>query len=232
MNDLQPIASVLSYRTVYQTPPIFSPSQGILSNLINFPTLNEDYVIQRTIQEYQERKSRQGQMWRFGAAAVGLLLGLGDGFQVNDLLGAVVAGSVGGQINEALQSGDEATLRALNLEWMNSPDSYVYHRKRHRGDAVRRLLLILPHPETGGPTTTFAVQFPDGYVASLAIVSATEQLLFTVTDHGFDSNWVTNKQVLGYFPTDVGHSLPVEMWTGADNHLIAIPYQTPHQYLY
>lgn len=42
MSAIQPVIQVLSQLAVYQTPPIFSPSQGILSSQIHFPTLNED----------------------------------------------------------------------------------------------------------------------------------------------------------------------------------------------
>lgn len=232
MNDLKPIISVLNQQTIYQTPPVFNPNQGILSAMINFPTLNEELVIQRIIQNHQAKKAQENSLWRIGGAVLGLCLGLGDGFQVGDLLGTVVGSTLGGGISNELQRADEATLRELNLEWVNSPDSYIYHRKRHRGEAVRRLLLFMPHPHTAVPTTAFGVQFPDGYVACLAINNIANQLMFTMAGHGFDIDWVAEKQNIGFLPTDLGNSLAVELWTGQNQYLVAIPYRTPHQYTY
>jgi hypothetical protein len=232
MSDLQPVTTVLAQRTIYETPAVLNPSQGVVSALINFPTLNEDLVIQRIIQDHQAKKAQENSLWRIGGGLLGLCLGLGDGFQVGDLIGAAVGSGLGGGISNELQRADEATLRALNLEWVNSPDSYIYHRKRHRGEAVRRLLLIMPHPQTSAPTTTFAVQFPDGYVACLAIANVANQLMFTMAGYGFDLDWVDQKQNLGFIPTDLGNSLPVELWSGQGQHLVAIPYSTPHQFIY
>ncbi|MBE9242664.1 hypothetical protein [Synechocystis salina] len=66
MSDLQPVTTVLAQRTIYETPGVFSPNQGIVSALINFPTLNEDLVIQRIIQDHQAKKAQENSLWRIG----------------------------------------------------------------------------------------------------------------------------------------------------------------------
>jgi hypothetical protein len=111
MKAIQPVIQVLSQLTLYQTPPIFSPNQGILSSQIHFPTLNEDYVVQQIIQDYQQRKSQEQTAWRIGGAIIGLCFGLGDGFQIGDLFGSLIGSTAGGAISTELQRGDEAKLK-------------------------------------------------------------------------------------------------------------------------
>lgn len=233
MNAIEPVTQVLSQRTIYETPAVFSPNQGLLTSQLNFQTLNEDYVIQRIIQDHQAKKSQEQSLWRIGGAIAGLFLGLGDGFQIGDAIGAAVGSTLGGGISNELQRADDAKLKELGLEWMNTPESYVYHRKRHRGDAVRRLLLIMPHPKTNNPCTVFGIQFPDGYVAHLAILQSSGQQMFAMQGSGFDTDWIQGKKSLGFLPTDMGISLPVELWhSPSQGSLVAIPYRTPHQCIY
>jgi hypothetical protein len=119
------------------------------------------------------------------------------------------------------------------LEWINTSESYIYHRRRHRGDALRRLILITPDSQTGQPRTTFAIQFPDGYVAHLAILESGTHFMFALAGSGFDTDWIQEKKVLGHIPTDVGISLPAELWHNPNyKSLVAIPYRTPHNSLY
>lgn len=233
MSELDPVAQVLAKSTVYQTPAVFSRTQGLLTSQIHFQTVNEEYVIQRIMHNYQTKKSQEQTLWRIGGAIAGLCLGLGDGFQLGDLFGAAIGSTATSCISNELQKADEAKLRELGLEWVNTPESYIYHRKRHRGDAVRRLLLIMPHPTTGEPCTVFGVQFPDGYVAHLALYESLEQPIFAMLGSGFDTDWVQEKLSLGFLPTDVGMSLPVELWRSANQRpLVVIPYRTPHHCLY
>jgi hypothetical protein len=233
MNAIEPVAQVLSCPTVYKTPAVFSRSQGLLSSQINFQTINEEYVIQRIMQEHQAKRSQEQSLWRIGGAIAGLCLGLGDGFQMGDLLGSLFGATASATIGNELQKGDDAKLQELGLEWVNTPESYLYHRKRHRGDALRRLLLIHPHPHTGQPCTVFGVQFPDGYVAHLSLCTSFEQPMFAMQGSGFDTDWVQEKCPLGFLPTDVGLSLPVELWRNVQGlSVVAIPYRAPHHCLY
>ncbi len=233
MYEIEPVARVLSETTLYDTPPVFSRAQGLLTHQLNFPTLNEELVIQRIINNYQEKKAQEQSLWRWGGAFVGLCLGLGDGLQIGDMVGSAIGASMGNLVSNELNLADEAKLRELNLEWVNTPESYVYHRRRHRGDALRRLLMILPHPNTGRPCASFGVQFPDGYVAHLGILPNFDQPLFSMAGSGFDTDWVNEKQTLGIIPTDIGMSLPVELWRSQrQDSVIAIPYRVPHHCLY
>jgi hypothetical protein len=233
MNAIEPVTRVLSQKTIYETPAVFSRSQGLLMSQIEFPTVNEEYVIQKVIHDYQVRKSQEQSLWRIGGAIAGLCLGLGDGFQLGDLFGSAIGATFSGAIGNELQKMDEAQLKELNLEWINSPDSYIYHRKRHRGDAVRRLLMIIPNPNTGEPRTIFGIQFPDGYVAHLALCQSVEQPVFAMLGSGFDTDWVREKQPLGSVPTDIGMSLTVEMWRSSHQMpLVVLPYRIPHHCLY
>lgn len=233
MYDIEPLARVLSESTLYNTAPVFSRAQGLLTQQLNFSTLNEELVIQRMINNHQTKKAQEQSLWRWGGALVGLCFGLGDGFQLGDMVGSAIGASMGSLVGNELNLGDEATLRELNLEWVNTPESYLYHRKRHRGEAIRRLLLILPHPDTGRPCASFGVQFPDGYVAHLGILRDFDQPLFSIAGSGFDTDWIQDKQTLGMIPTDIGMSLPVEFWRGqGQNSLIAIPYRIPHHCMY
>ncbi|MEB3226347.1 MAG: hypothetical protein VKJ86_11160 [Synechococcus sp.] len=234
MSAIESIVQVLSEMTLYETPGVFSRYQGLLSSQINYPTVNEDAVIQRIIYEYQQQKAREQSLWRIGGAIAGLCLGLGDGLQFGDFLGAAVGSAMTGGIATQLNQLNDAQLKEYQLEWVNTPESYCYHRKRHRGEAVRRLLMIDRHPQTGRPCTVFGVQFPDGYVAHLGKVEGATTPVFGINGSGFDTDWVMEKQQLGMIPTDIGRNLPVELWSNPrqNQHLVAIPYNAPHQYVY
>lgn len=75
-----------------------------------------------------------------------------------------------GGISTAVQDLDNNQLKEFGLEWVNTPQSYICHKKRHRGDAVRRILIVIPHPDTNQPCTACAAQFPDGYIAILSLM--------------------------------------------------------------
>lgn len=233
MNDILPVVQVLSQPTLYGTDAVFSMENGILTSEIGFNTLNEEYVIQKLIHDHQEKKKQEASLWRLGGAIVGSFLGLQDGFQLLDILTTATSSVIAGNVATAIQSLDGDQLKELGLEWVNTPESYLYHRKRHRGDAARRILLIIPHPHTGQPCTAFAVQFPDGYVATLALIKGIDSSVFAVSGMGFDTDWVEHKIDIGILPTDHGVKLPVELWHNDNGtSMVAIPYRTPHQSIY
>lgn len=75
MNAIEPVTRVLSQNTIYKTPAVFSSNQGILTSHINFPTLNEEYVIQLVIQQHQAKKAQEQTLWRIGGVIAELCLG-------------------------------------------------------------------------------------------------------------------------------------------------------------
>jgi hypothetical protein len=233
MSDILPVIRVLSQPTLYGTKAVFSIENGIITSEIGYNTLNEEYVIQKLIHKHQEKKKQEASLWRLGGAIVGGFLGLQDGFQLLDMFTTAASSVVAGSVATAIQDLDGDQLKELGLEWVNTPQSYVYHRKRHRGDAARRILLIIPHPDTGEPCTTFAVQFPDGYVAKLALIKDVDSSIFMVSGMGFDTDWVEHKIDIGVLPTDRGVKLPVELWQNDNGvSMVAIPYRAPHQFMY
>lgn len=233
MNDMLPVVRVLSQPTLYGTDAVLSTKNGIITSEIGFNTLDEEYVIQKIMHDYQEKKKQEASLWRLGGAIAGGLLGLQDGFQLLDIFNTATSSMVAGSVATAIQSLDGDQLKELGLEWIRTPESYFYHRKRHRGDAARRILLIIPHPNTGQPCTAFAVQFPDGYVATLALIEGINSTVFAVSGMGFDTDWVEHKINLGVLPTDHGVKLPVELWHNDNgDSMVAIPYRTPHQSIY
>jgi len=230
---------VLAQSTVYGTPPVIDQHGVLLLEILGYPTLNEEYVIQKVIADYQAKKKAEASAWRLGVGLFATLMGMGDGFQLVDAVGGFAAGMIAGKISDALQEMDSRQLQELGLEWVNDPSSYLYHRKRHRGDAVRRLLMLLPHPQTGVLCTSFGVQFSDGYVAHLTFMPQPSEVnspingMFCMTDCGFEAELLPQRQTLGKIACNSGQQLPVEFWTdGFSNDLVAIPHKAPHHSLY
>ena len=230
---------VLAQSTVYGTPPVVDRHGVLLSEILGYSTFNEEYVINKIIFDFQAKKKREAAAWRLGVGLLATFMGMGDGFQLTDALGGFTAGMIGGKVSDVLQDMDNRQLQELNLEWVNDPNSYLYHRKRHRGDAVRRLLMLLPHPQTGVPCTFFGVQFPDGYVAHLTFKLQHNELnystdgLFRMSDSGFDADLYPRRKTLGEIACDSGQQLPVEFWSnGYSNSLVVIPHKAPHYSLY
>ena len=168
------------------------------------------------------------------------VLGLGNGFQISDLISGAVVGSLAGRVINGIQELDNNQLRELGLEWVNQPTSYLYHQKRHRGHAVRRLIIIDSHPQTSLPCTTFAVQFADGYVAQLGLIPVNSFFAginigsqFGLTGYGFDPDWVQCRTTLAELPSDTGTMMPIELWHNSrDKFVTVIPYKAPHHSLY
>lgn len=230
---------VLAQSTIYGTPPVINRCGVLLSDTLGYSTFNEEYVIQKIISDYQVKKKRETITWSLGIGLLTTLIGVGDGFDLGDICSGFTAGIIGGRVSDALQEMDNRQLQELGLEWVNNPNSYLYHRKRHRGDAVRRLLMLLPHPQTGVPCTSFGVQFPDGYVAHLTFKPQNNEFnystdgLFRLNGSGFDAELYPQRKTLGKIACDSGQQLPVEFWTnGSNNHVIVIPHKAPHYSLY
>lgn len=230
---------VLAQSTVYGTSPVINRNGVLLSDILGYTTLNEEYIVQKIIADHQAKKKFEASAWRIGVGLLTTCMGLGDGFQLQDALGGLAAGMLAGRVSDSLQEMDNRQLQELGLEWVNNPCTYMYHRKRHRGDSVRRLLMILPHPHTGSPCTSFGVQFPDGYVAHLGFTPQENEgdclgnRTFCMSDVGFDAELLPQRQVLGKITCDSGQQLPVEFWANESNdRLVVIPYKAPHHSLY
>jgi hypothetical protein len=195
----------------------------------------------------------EGWLWRAGLTLVGALIGAasdpgfdpGDGLdhsEVVDLLSGASAGLVASSLGVSLlQKLDDKQLAEMGLEWTKTPESYLFHVRSHNGNAARRLLLVSAHPQTNQPCTSFAVQFPDGYVALLGFIR--EQLYkvnfplagsFAVSGQGFGMNWFQRQVHLGELQTDNGMKFPVELWqhSNTSQSVVAIPYSKPHQFIY
>lgn len=220
--------------TIYNTPPVLSSDGKILTSQVYYKTVNEEYIIQTIMQEYQIQKKKEANAWRLGVGIAATALGLGDGFQISDFLYGAIAGAMASGSIASLQELDAADLKALNLEWINSPDSYVYHVKRHKGSAVRRLLLLTANPATQDLATCFGVQFPDGYVSKLSLILSGHLAgSYAVSSYGFDANLVKERTIVKQLQMDNGIDVPLEIWRDAQGStLVALPYQAPHDYLY
>ncbi|KAB8319579.1 hypothetical protein SD81_012185 [Tolypothrix campylonemoides VB511288] len=238
-DTIRKLFPILAQSTEYGTLPVINRDGVLLSELIGYATLNEEYVVQKVISDYQAKKKAEAAAWRLGVGLLTTFMGLGNGFQLWDALHGFTAGMIAGKVSDALQELDGQQLKELGLEWVNNPSSYLYHRKRHRGDAVRRLLMLLPHPQTGVRCTSFGIQFPDGYVAHLSFMpqqgnsASPVNGLFCTSSNGFDAELLSHRQLLGMIICDSGQQLPVEFWSdGSSNSLVAIPYKAPHHSIY
>jgi hypothetical protein len=238
-DKIRKLFPILGQSTVYGTLPVINRHGVLLSELMGYATLNEEYVVQKVISDHQAKKKAEAAAWRLLGGLVGTFMGLGDGFQLADALGGFAAGMIAGKISDALQELDDQQLKELGLEWVNDPKSYLYHRKRHRGDAVRRLLMLLPHPQTGVPCTSFGIQFPDGYVAYLSLIPQQNNSeypinqLFCTSGSGFEADLLPHRQSLGMISCDSKQKLPVEFWSnGSSNYVVVIPYKAPHHSIY
>lgn len=140
---IKSIYMALCSPTLYGTPAIMSPRDGLLlSNQLSFSTVNEELIIQQHLQEYQKKTNAERLGWRIAGTVIGTCLGLRDGFGVNDLLVGSIMGSAAGATISEIHKKDEWELKELGLEWINHPSSYTYHKNRHRGNALRRLVLF------------------------------------------------------------------------------------------
>lgn len=227
---------LLAQSTVYGTSPVVDRHGVLLSEILGYSTFNEEYVIKKIIADHQAKKKREAFAWRVGVGLLTTFIGIEDGFDLGDTLSGVFAG---GLVANQLQDMDNRQLQELNLEWVNDPNSYLYHRKRHRGDAVRRLIMVTHDPQTGVPCTSFGVQFPDGYVAHLTFKTQHNEFnystdgLFCMGGSGFDADLYPRRKTLGQIACDSGQQLPVEFWSnGYSNSLVVIPHKAPHYSLY
>ncbi|BAY23693.1 hypothetical protein NIES2100_34850 [Calothrix sp. NIES-2100] len=238
-DKIRKLFPILGQSTVYGTLPVINRHGALLSQLIGYATVNEEYIVQKIISDHQEKKKAEAAAWRLGVGLLTTFMGLGDGFQLGDALGGFAAGMIAGKVSDALQDLDGQQLKELGLEWVNDPRSYLYHRKRHRGDAVRRLLMLLPHPQTAVPCTYFGIQFADGYVAYLSLMpqqsdsASPANGLFCTNGSGFEADMLPKRQTLGMIICDSGQQLPVEFWSnGSSKSIVAIPYKAPHHSIY
>lgn len=83
---------VLAQSTVYGTPPVIDRRGVLLSGILGYPTLNEEYVVQKVIADYQAKKKVEAAAWRLGIGLFATLIGMGDGFQLGDAVGGFAAG--------------------------------------------------------------------------------------------------------------------------------------------
>ena len=214
-------------------------------------------------QEYEEYKRQQrniGLAIKIGASLLGALAGIhhshhdsgidwNDGLNgheyldfANDVVGGAAMGFGGGNMATALMEGlDTRELKKLGLDldelglgWINkTPQSYLYSLRSHRGHSIRRVLLVLPHPETSEPCIAFAIQFPDGYVAFLNIIPETN--IFAMTGDGFGLEMNSLRQLhIEDLLLDDGKKVPVQLWEDSyqEQYMIAIPYNKPHHSIY
>ncbi|PSB03259.1 hypothetical protein [Merismopedia glauca] len=222
----------------------------------------QKYVEQQR-QEYQEYQRQQRDFRlgiKIATSIVGLVFGISHSFDdsgidwsdgldqsefskfAHDVGGGAALGLVGGRIStNIMEILDTTTLQEsgldldkLGLGWIGKdPQSYLYSIRSHRGHAVRRVLLIVPHPETNEPCIAFAVQFPDGYVAYLTFLN--QMNLFGMSGVGLQLTMDSLRQThLGDLPVDDGRKVPVQFWEDScqEQYTIAIPYTKPHHSIY
>lgn len=231
---IQASKKILATPTIYGTKPVLTP-QGVLSeDALGFPTLDEDLLAKRIVERLKQRKRGERLAWRIGGAALGMMFGLRDGFQLGDLGGALISSVAGGLAADALEHLDERQRRELGLGWMDEPYSYIYHRKRHRGDAVRRIITVT-ETEDGLVRTFFAVQFPDGYRSCLQPLEGMSTTVFsTTTIGGYPDEHIKLKiPAVETLTTEGGQPLPIDILVDHRGAAaFSISYRAPHQFLY
>ncbi|ABA22428.1 hypothetical protein Ava_2815 [Trichormus variabilis ATCC 29413] len=248
------IHEALSTQTFYGTPAILS-SQNVLSqNLLEYPTLYEEEVIKTALEKYKKKQRLEGVLLKAYTTIIGGFLGFSnsyDGmFSANEIQGLFQgAGSGfagGGLLESVVNMFDKNQLAELNLSWLKTRESYDFHVKSHGGEATNRLLQICWNKEQERHQTIFGIQFPDNYVAKLyptyqlsiqrylnEIGYSCDRNTFAVSDIGESCEWVTSKDILGYYAADNGMEYPIELWHGKQQAIrLVVKYKKPHHSLY
>ncbi len=188
------VREALSKETFYGTPAILSTKDTLQTNLLEYPTLYEDAVIQTAIHKYKEDRASRNLAFKVltttasaalsffgmnpftralealdtGHAALDQLLNqLLDAGILDGATGAMTGWTAGTLATSILDKLDDEQLKELDLSWINTKQSYVFNCKSHRGDATTRLLKIVWNKQIQKHQTMFAIQFPDEYVVNL-----------------------------------------------------------------
>jgi hypothetical protein len=158
-----------------------------LHNILTFPA-------QEFIRLWVEHKKKQQQdeqrLWRFAGAAVGMMFGLGDGFQIGDLLGGLAGGAMGALAQEALSSDDKAALDRMQLNWVHADHGSPIRLVQRHGRPVARYML------TNGNSIITCVGFQDGYLAILETGGA-KRFLAPLQDEAKQSGFINSEWVDG-----------------------------------
>ena len=115
--------------------------------------------------EHKKSQMRDEQfLWRVGGAIVGGMLGLGDGFQIGDLLGSLAGGAIGSLAQESLSKDEKETLNKLQLSWVHVDKGSPIKLIRRHGRPVARYLI----PTEIKDDYRIATSFQDGFAGCLA----------------------------------------------------------------
>jgi hypothetical protein len=100
-------------------------------------------VLQRVVMGEQARIKEEQMLWRFGGTILGMLLGLGDGFQMNDVFMGMAGGTISSLAHEAMSHEDRQFLERCQALWLVGCNSPMELAQR-LGPARSRILLYAP----------------------------------------------------------------------------------------
>lgn len=203
---------------------------------LTFPSLDEPMLIQMRIEKHKQAQQRDRWIGRALGAGVALATGIAvDGFAFGDLTGAFMGGVVGDLTVDGLQQFSDKELEQLGLLWAKSPESFLFHQRRH-GQPLNRLLL-LAFTRSGEFRSTSAVRFTDGFLAffspepyqsDLLAFNGTRRLSGkgAMPEPGYCATTVS------LLPCSDGRERPLELLKTDKGPLLAMPIATPHHSLY
>jgi hypothetical protein len=252
---LDKIREALSTETFYGTPAILSNKNLLQTNLLKYPTLDEDEVIAEALKKHRNN-TRLTQVLIQSVMTVGggLIPGIPalsdkmlSAAEVSKIFSGLGMGFGGGKlVASALDMLNEAQLEELNLSWLKTKQSYKFNYESHRGHAETRLLKIVWNQEMKRHQTMFAIQFPDDHVVHLCPVDKSpiqkhldkigyscDRNIFAISGEYDTCEWVKTKDTIGQYTTDAGLDHTIELWQGSKETVtLVVKYQKPYNFIY
>ena len=105
--------------------------QIIMTSLKNHRSFQTQLVIESIVASEQKRIERERAGWKLAGAALGLLLGAGDGLDFGDLFTAFTFGNIANMAHSKFSEKDIQFLKEINSYWMIADGSPI--------DIIRRL---------------------------------------------------------------------------------------------
>lgn len=210
---------------------------------LSFPSLDELMLIELRLQQRKRHQERDRWIGRAIGAGVSLAVGCSDGFALADLTGAFMGGAVGGMAADGLNQLSDQELDQLGLRWAVSPETFVFHQRRH-GQPLHRVLVMALNRQ-GALRTTCGVRFSDGYLAFFdpepfrcdlppfdgsRRLSGKGAMPLSRPSAGAPANTCAN--TVGALPCSDGRERPLEAVHTDKGRLLTMPLPTPHHSLY
>ena len=212
-----------------------SPAGIVQLDRLSFLSLDELMLIELRLQQRKRAQERDRWIGRAIGAGVSLAVGCSDGFALADITGTFLGGAVGGLAADCLNQLSDQELEQLGLRWAVSPETFLFHQRRHGHPLQRVLLMALTRQ--GTLRTTCGVRFSDGYLAffdpepfrcDLAPFDGSRRL----SGKGAMPLAGSSTAAVGALPCSDGRERPLEAVQTDKGRLLAMPLTTPHHSLY